>query len=831
MSDVYLWETYDKLGRDALEQRDLNQAAEAFRSAVATAEEIGSQDRLTLSLRNLAATFVDQGRVSDAHQLLSQTLDVARDALGDGHSQTVETKRDLSRVCKDLGYLDRSESFLKDVLEFEIANGTEQDRDSTLTSLAQLAKAQGDHEKAAAYFERVVDLRSKNLKEWQPEIAQALLWLSTSLYSAGRSGQAAEHMETAFQILEKQYAREPGHLAQSLLAGAHLMVESGQLEPALHHQKRALTILSENAPPEDPRLWEARELIAATLAGLGKGDEAIELLEYCLRNRKDLEEHKKGALLKNLGGLYLTLGKHDEARDLYEKASALLEKTLGDEHPAYLGTLEEMIQFYHFTKRPKDALKLALKTIKATENRFGAGHPHTAQSYASTALLAHNAEEWETALELMKAAEKIWQSLRPTPEDVLANCRTNIATCLIKMERFKEAALALDSAEEGAVPSLRPIIASLRQQLPTEKEASGVENQEQSERNEVLEAVELEEDDEFSLPDIEDLVGRPSTEPREFSSDDFELPELDDLLGDHDSPTPEQSAPAPSTPEQDARAQDGESVSGGDAETERNAETDNDPPEPPKKEQLAAPAKPPERPKQNGKPIERRAASRTPLTMNRIFDLSYTKPAQGESEKMKSFLVDLSPGGIRINSQNPLPIEEELVLTLPKDVLGEEITLPAQVVWQKALYGESFLQGLAFQDLTSDQERLVSERLDSDEGSSRARGRQHFRLYRPFPIKLRAEGADDWLTSYATDLSLDGLGTRLEMPLEQGNNLRLRLELEFELPTVEVEAQVAWSREGENGISHGIQFSSMGPVEAKTIKRYIDHCLEFSPDD
>ena len=60
--------------------------------------------------------------------------------------------------------------------------------------------------------------------------------------------------------------------------------------------------------------------------------------------------------------------------------------------------------------------------------------------------------------------------------------------------------------------------------------------------------------------------------------------------------------------------------------------------------------------------------------------------------------------------------------------------------------------------------------------------------------------------------------------------MRVRLELEFELPTVEVQARVAWSREGENGVTHGLQFDAVGPVEAKTIKRYIDRCLAFLPD-
>ena len=188
------------------------------------------------------------------------------------------------------------------------------------------------------------------------------------------------------------------------------------------------------------------------------------------------------------------------------------------------------------------------------------------------------------------------------------------------------------------------------------------------------------------------------------------------------------------------------------------------------------------------------------------------------------------PGGIRINSESPLGDEDDLILTLPEEVLGEEASMKAQVVWQRELYGSSFLQGLAFAELSSAQQLLLKQKLERDRKSERKRGRQHYRLYRPFPIKLQANGEEGWQSSYATDLSIQGLGTRLSRSYNKDQEVTLRLELEFELPTVEVAAKVAWCSEGENGITHGLQFATVGPVEAKTIKRYIDRCLEFSPD-
>ena len=920
MSDVYLWETYDRLGREAIERRDLSQAAEAFRSAIAVAEDIGSNDRLALSLRNLSAVMVDQGALNDSHDLLSRTLELCMESLGSQHSQTVETQRDLARVCRDLGYLDKSEGLLKNVLSEDSKAGSQEQISGTLDALARLSLDKQDFGAAATYFEQIVELKTRALGDESPEVAQHLLKLSTALYQCGESDKAQASLNVALGILEKQFSGEPLHLAQSLLASAQLMVEASQLEPALIHQKRALDILADNLPPDHEKLWEARELIATTLAAKGMAEEAIELLEYCLRNRKDTPDHHMGALHKNLAGLYLTLGKNDRAEELYAQAAEFLERSLGPDHPAVLATREERIQLYHFTGRSKEALDLALTTIRATENRFGPGHPNTAQVYASTALLAFNAQSWETALELMRGAEKIWQSLRPKPEDVLANCRTNIATCLFNLGRFDEAGKILDQAEETAGVSLRPVISNLRAQIRSQTELQEPEVQAVEEEQPVQAKAAI--DDDFDLPDLDEFL---ADAPQDSSSSAKGLPDIEDLdlpdivaeeiPGLEDSieeavvseveqaevaavedaekvvvaeeeaseeavvaevvePEPSEAAPVEDAeevvvaeeeaaeeavvaevvepePSEAAPVEDAEEVVVAEEEAAEEAVVaevvEAEQAEAPVVEQPFAedieteelaeevdPTAAPVSPKEQLDPtsegfVERRKRPRLPLSLNKFFNLVINQ--SGGTVELKSFLVDLGLGGIRINTETPFPKNGPLTVTLPSELLGQEAEFTAEVVWQKPLYGSSYLQGLAFKELSETQEEMLKTRLDADENpSGRANSRQHFRLYRPFPIKLQAVGGDSWVSSYATDLSINGLGTRLREALKRDDGVRVRLELEFELPTVEVQARVAWSREGENGVTHGLQFDAVGPVEAKTIKRYIDRCLAFLPD-
>ncbi len=736
MSDVYLWETYEKVGKEALERRDIGQAVESFRAAVTLAESLpGETTKLVTSLRHLSQANAKGGQLSMAFDLLKKTEELAQERLGGNHPEIVQIQRDLYDLARQLGYLEQAEHYLAEVLAAVRARGESAEFLEVLELLAGLAGERDRWSDAVELYQQLVDARAELLGEDDPGLAQSLLLLSTAQARSGQGANSEASLGRAFTLLEQQFADDPRTLAGSLLAGAELLVTSGHLERALDYQKRALDLLSSVEEESHPSLWEARECIGASLAGLGQLDEAIEVLEYCLRHHHGEKDYRVGGLTKNLAGLYLTTGKLDRAEELYQQASTILSDTLGPDHPATLATTEERIQLYHFTGRSDKALELALTTIRGTEQRYGAGHPSTAQVYVSTALLAHACQKWETAYQLMKAAEAIWETLTPIPHDVLANGRLNLATLLIEMERFDEASALLDQIPLVAGHPNTAVVEALRKRFPAPLVAEDPFT------------VQL---DDNGLP----LVA-PEVPTEELSSDELSTKESSPVLGS-----------------------------------------------------------------------ERRRFERYNLGLNRFFNLHVTD-AEDQELSIQSFLVDISAGGLRINSAAPLPAEKEFSLTLPSELMGEDLTFQSRVIWQRPLFGTSYLQGVEFLEASWAQKSQLESVLQR--GDFSGAGRQHYRLYRPFSIAIKA-GDEEWVTAYASDLSLEGLGTRLGHKLQPGQAVRVRLNLDFELPTVEVGATVAWSHSSENGYSHGLQFHTLEPVEAKTIKLYIDRCLELSPD-
>lgn len=846
MSDVYLWDTYDKVGREALERKDYEQAIEAYRAAVTVAEGIAGQElRLVMSLRHLSEATSKAGQLSLAHDLLRRTDEIAVSRLGATHAESVKIKRAIYELARQLGHLDEAEAYLVEVMGTVKQHGETEEFLEIMELLASLATERGELESAATIYKELAEARVSLYGPDHPGVAQALLWHSTALSQVGQGAAAEESLVQAFDMLEKQFADDPKNLAQSLLAGAELMVQSGRVEAALEHQKRALDLLSSVHDDEHPSLWDTRELIAATLAGLGRLEEAIELLEYCLQHRKD-RDHRSGGMLKNLAGLYLTLQKVDKAEELYQQAADLLNLTLGPEHPASLATTEERIQLYHFTGRPQQALDLALTTIRPTEQRYGGGHPNTAQVYASTAVLAHAARRWDTAYELMKAAEAIWETMIPKPNDVLSNCRLNMATCLVELGRNAEAAILLHRVEAPPGSPVDRVVKELWSRLESEAPSAASSPDEPDEEPEpaaeqaepVDSATNQEAAARLELSQERERNWEPPAEamPWEDASAQAELR----LVREPDAPEPEALETEEAWAEREAALSTPEERTAAPAplpplatELDEQGLPEIEPDLPSDETAVLAPAagESSEDQDEEDEPYltgaERRLYPRFNLGLNRFFDLAI-RDDKDQHSVIRCFLVDLSAGGLRVNSERPLPFKETFRVTVPAELAGEEMEVSARVTWQRALFGTSYIQGVEFLSISDEQRERISSKLgDSDLPE---KGRQHFRLYRPFPIQLAHAEHEDWMNSLATDLSVEGLGTRIGTALPPGETVRLRLALEFELPPVEVSATVAWSRSGDNGVSHGLRFEEIGPVEARTIRLYIDRCLELSPD-
>jgi hypothetical protein len=226
---------------------------------------------------------------------------------------------------------------------------------------------------------------------------------------------------------------------------------------------------------------------------------------------------------------------------------------------------------------------------------------------------------------------------------------------------------------------------------------------------------------------------------------------------------------------------------------------------------------------------ERRQTGRKGVKLNRLIA---SKVLDGNSQReCYLHLVDISEGGLRVNSDDPFPDDRDFSLEIGLAAFGTElatrrprITFPVRLVWSRSLVGGMVVSGLAFKELDQESHAIVAAIMA---GASPQGRRAHFRLNRVLGVELGSAGDERWLYPLTLDLSVEGMRICLSETLEIGAKFPLRIFLEFELPTVQTQAEVMWQEVMPSGrVQIGLRFEGMSERDAMAIKTYIDQCLE-----
>lgn len=227
---------------------------------------------------------------------------------------------------------------------------------------------------------------------------------------------------------------------------------------------------------------------------------------------------------------------------------------------------------------------------------------------------------------------------------------------------------------------------------------------------------------------------------------------------------------------------------------------------------------------------DRRQAGRKGVMLNRLIA---TRVIDGESQReCYLHLVDISEGGLRVNSDDPFPDDRPFALEIGLAAFGTELatrkprlTLPVRLVWSKSLVGGMVVSGLAFCELDPEGQNIVEAIM---EGASPEGRRSHFRLNRVLGVELAGgEDGERWLYPLTLDLSVEGMRICLSEPLEVGAKFPIKIFLEFDLPTVATTAEVMWQDVMPSGrIQVGLRFEGTSERDSLAIKTYIDQCVE-----
>ena len=255
-------------------------------------------------------------------------------------------------------------------------------------------KATDPYEKGlAALYERAypeaskllaesLEIRERELRQTQINVADAALFLGSSLYEQGRYRESAGAYRKALSVRGED-ATTLNNLAVSLglaadYAGAERLF------------RRALAINEKTLGPDNPATATSLGNLAAVLMAVGEYEGAEPLLRRALAVEEKAEgpDHPHAASSLNAFGVWLkTKGDYAGAESVFRRALAIGEKAQGPNHPATALSLNNLAELLAAKGDCAGAELLFRRALAIREKVLGPDHPDTASSLNGLAAL------------------------------------------------------------------------------------------------------------------------------------------------------------------------------------------------------------------------------------------------------------------------------------------------------------------------------------------------------------------------------------------------------------------------------------------------------------
>ena len=174
----------------------------------------------------------------------------------------------------------------------------------------------------------------------------------------------------------------------------------------------------------------------------GRYSDAQPLYERALAIREQMlgEQHPSTATsLNNLAELYGAQGKYVEAEPLYERALAIYEQVLGEEDPSTLMSLNNLAGFYNVQGKYWEAEPLYKRALVISEQVLGEQHPDTAMSLNNLAMLYDAQKKYGEAEPLYKRALAIREQVLGEQHADTAASLNNLGELYREQGKYEEA--------------------------------------------------------------------------------------------------------------------------------------------------------------------------------------------------------------------------------------------------------------------------------------------------------------------------------------------------------------------------------------------------------
>ncbi len=281
---------------------------------------IGTEDNLSLR-STIAWSYIYRGlsENEEADTIFRQILQRRLNTLGPRHRKTLDVMGRFASFLRYSGNLIEVEKLLSSVFQLQHeAEGTEwQDISYNELDLAKLLMARGRYREGKTLALKAAEVLEFFLGPDHQDTFRCYTAVARCLY---KLGQYAESESKLQEMLERQVKRRgESHLqiAYTMMFLGQVLIKTGRSQEAVGYYETCLRVRVENLGLENP-----------------------DVIEACDR----------------LGGCYESLGRYEDAFDLYQRTVDQLRSTNTDEHPAVVKIRSWIAELRALLAARKDAV-------------------------------------------------------------------------------------------------------------------------------------------------------------------------------------------------------------------------------------------------------------------------------------------------------------------------------------------------------------------------------------------------------------------------------------------------------------------------------------------
>lgn len=250
------WEQYHEAGRRRFAEGDAAGAEQAFRGAIAEAEQPGGDPlQMASSLSSLGQLKYQQKDYAQAEDCFRRALELREQALGGDHPTVISSINNLAALYVARGALDDAEPLLQRAMAVTIkrVEASQADLAVNLNNLVRLYVKRGDYSRAEPMLTQLLAMK-RPLGPEHPEVAAVLVTLAKLRQSMSQPDAAERIWRRVLAVRERTLPPNDTTIAATLDGLADACAAQGRLADELEMRERSLAIREVAQGPDHPAL-------------------------------------------------------------------------------------------------------------------------------------------------------------------------------------------------------------------------------------------------------------------------------------------------------------------------------------------------------------------------------------------------------------------------------------------------------------------------------------------------------------------------------------------------------------------------------------------------